>query len=616
MSYAAEPYAQFVDDLLTGLTGGVVRERFVFLTDNQPFQLSPPGTVLRETVRVHGQAAAAYRRFIVGRDYDVGNDDSILWRTDGSGSRAADAVWPDEGTPFFVAYEHRAFTGAPPRLTDRNVGSITRLLAESFAREYAVLSRQLQTVYEAGFLDTATGRDLEQLVRLVGLERRGSRFAVGTAVFSRSTPAPADIFVPAGTRVSAGEPPGTTFETTESGVARRGSLSVEVPIQSLVPGGDGVIPANVITVVHKPILGIQRVSNPVATAFARGDEPDDALRARARRALEGAGRSTRSALISALTAIPGIREKDIRVSEDHLQHPGVVRVDVVAPDLTPSDAERAVAALEETRAAGIRVVHNLPVSGETALEEAAPPLLTEDPPEEVVVMSVVPTAAPGQFPVAVEAIVVPSALDLTSGQRAELKSAAEVVIEAFIDEAGVGETLVYNRLVSQLMAIEGVLDVDVALYAPDATPASTRRRNLIPGDAARRAVLRSPADLLVTVGGAPLALDLDVKVTMQGAGLVGDLANNKGAAYDELLLAIEGILRAWPVDRVLTLAALRASVVALEADTWRAELNTYKADYVEAGVRILRTNPELELTGMERLFVDELVVTYFPGGGA
>jgi len=69
---------------------------------------------------------------------------------------------------------------------------------------------------------------------------------------------------------------GTTFETTESGVARRGSLSVEVPIQSLVPGGDGVIPANVITVVHKPILGIQRVSNPVATAFARGASTDAA----------------------------------------------------------------------------------------------------------------------------------------------------------------------------------------------------------------------------------------------------------------------------------------------------------------------------------------------------
>ena len=40
-------------------------------------------------------------------------------------------------------------------LNDRNPGSVTRLLAESFAREFAVLSRQLESVYQAGFLTTA-----------------------------------------------------------------------------------------------------------------------------------------------------------------------------------------------------------------------------------------------------------------------------------------------------------------------------------------------------------------------------------------------------------------------------------------------------------------------------
>ena len=57
---------------------------------------------------------------------------------------------------------------AVPVLNDRNPGSVTRLLAESFAREFAVLSRQLESVYQAGFLSTATGRDLDQVVALVG----------------------------------------------------------------------------------------------------------------------------------------------------------------------------------------------------------------------------------------------------------------------------------------------------------------------------------------------------------------------------------------------------------------------------------------------------------------
>ena len=607
MSYAAEPYAQFVDDLLTGLTGGVVRERFTFLPENVPFQLSPPGTVLRNTVRVHGQVGFAYHKFLAGRDFAVASGDVIQWLDDGAGNPAPDAQWPDEGTPFFVAYEHRAFHGAAPPLTDRNVGSITRLLAESFAREYAVLSKQLHTVYEAAFLDTATGRDLEQVVALLGLTRRGSQFAVGTAVFSRGTPAPADIFVPAGTRISAAEPPGPVFETLERGTVRQGSLSVEVPIQALTPGQDAIVQADGITVIHQPILGLQQVSNPQATAFARGNETDDALRARARRALETAGRATRGALLGALTAIPGIREKDVRINEDHLQHPGVVRVDVVAPDLSPGAAARAVTALETTRAAGIRIVHNLPVSGEASLTEAAPPLLS-DPPEEAPSMVAVPGAEPNTFPVAVTVMVVPKALDLTTAERAELKAITEAEIQAFIDDAGVGEVLVYNRLVSRLMALPNVLDVDVEMFAPGAVPDSTRRRNLLPADATRRALLQDPGDLQVSVGGAPLALDLEVRVTLQGTGSQGDLDTNYGAAQTELALALEDLLRTWPAETDVTLESLDGAIRGLAADTWTASLDSYKADYIEAGVRVLKTNPTLELTGLERLFVDKLDV--------
>jgi len=85
---------------------------------------------------------------------------------------------------FFVNYDLAAQTGAAPLLSDRNPGSVTRLLAESFAREFAVLSRQLEAVYRAGFLDTATGRDLDQLVAILGLNRRDRTYATGTVVFA------------------------------------------------------------------------------------------------------------------------------------------------------------------------------------------------------------------------------------------------------------------------------------------------------------------------------------------------------------------------------------------------------------------------------------------------
>src|SRR6185436_4990309 len=192
----------------------------------------------------------------------------------------ADAIHPDEATVFYANYEYVSPSGANPPLTDRNPGSITRLLAESFAREYAVMSRQLDGIYNASFVDTATGRDLDQIGLLVGVERRTATFAIGSAVFFRSTPSPADIFIPAGTRISTAAPPPAQFETQIEVTLRRGSLSVDVPIQALAGGAAGAVAAQAITVVNSPILGIDGVNNPQATGFQSATETDVQLRAR------------------------------------------------------------------------------------------------------------------------------------------------------------------------------------------------------------------------------------------------------------------------------------------------------------------------------------------------
>ena len=42
MTFVAEPFGLFVNDLLMGLTGGVVREGFRFLPEEAPFRLDPP----------------------------------------------------------------------------------------------------------------------------------------------------------------------------------------------------------------------------------------------------------------------------------------------------------------------------------------------------------------------------------------------------------------------------------------------------------------------------------------------------------------------------------------------------------------------------------------------
>ena len=158
MTYAAEPYAQFVDDLLLSLTGGVSRARFTFSSESTRYPLAPLAPILPSTLTLFGLADGEYARFQPGRDFVLTADSVVEWRATGDGSPAPDAVWPDEATTFFANYDSAAGVSAAPLLTDRNPGSVTRLLAESFAREFAVLSKQLESVYDAAFLETSRGR--------------------------------------------------------------------------------------------------------------------------------------------------------------------------------------------------------------------------------------------------------------------------------------------------------------------------------------------------------------------------------------------------------------------------------------------------------------------------
>lgn len=605
MSYAAEPYAQFVDDLLTAMTGGETRQRFVFLPEEEPFRLAAPGPVLPGTVRVFGQLDGAYHRFLPHQDWELTDGSVIDWQ------EAGGAVRPDEGTAFFVNFEVQRSADVLLPLTDRNPGSVTRLLAESFAREFAVLSRQLDAVYRAGFVETAEGRDLDELASLVGVERRRGTFAAGSAVFSRSTPSPADVFIPAGTRLSTSQPPLVELETAEDRTLRRGELSAEAPIAARVPGAAGVVPANSVTVIHRPILGVESVANPQATRFGAAEESDEALRLRVRRALEGDGGATTGALLAALTSLPGLRENDVRLSEDHLAHPGVVEIQVALPDLDLEESDRlaaqAVERIEEMRPVGVRVQHNLPVSAPAGGSVPGPGEREETEGEAPVTTG---SAAIGEggtdttrMPVEVDVRVTPAAATLSTRDRAELERLVAETADAFVDRAGIGEVLVYNRLVADLMALPGVLDVDVRI-SPVSPAAENRRRNVFPADPGLRPVLER---VDVEIGGQLVVLHVTASVTLQGAGLVGDPAANKAEARRQ----IEQLLR----DNLGSLGSLGGELtpralgaLLAEPEAFTATLH-YTADFAEAGVRVRKRDAALPLTGLESLWIADVALT-------
>jgi hypothetical protein len=610
VSYSSEPYAQYVDDLLTALTGGMIRTEFRFLPEQAPYRLAAPGPILPGTIRVFGQTDGSYRRFQSRIDYTISPELTIEWNARPDGSPAPDAQWPDLGSTFYANFDYVAPASAAPLLTDRNPGGITRLLAESFGREYAVFSRQLEAVYQAAYLDTAASRDLDQLVALVGLTRRRGNHASGVVLFGRSTPSTADIFIPAGTRVSTAEPPAVVFETVEDRTLPRGGLSIEAPIHALVPDAQGVVAAQAIAVIHRPILGIETVANPQPTRFSGRTEDDESLRARARRALERTGRATTGALIGALTSLPGLREKDVRLSDDPLAHPGVVELSVALPAMSDEDRQRtveqALTLIEETRPVGIRILTNIDAPRPAG---AATPGSGIVPAEADVPASVGATLQAEDLflPVDVNAVITPTTLSLSAQERNELKRRTEKVVTDFLAEAGIGEILVYNRLVALLMDVDGVLDVAVEMF-PQTDPSQPRRKNLVPDNPAVRPVAGA---IDVQIGGALVMLDVTVTVVLKGPGLLGDRTTALSAART----AIESEIR----DGLRTFAAPALSVDSVKSlvhgsNSYDVNSLHYKVEYVESGVRIHQQDLQLPLTGLEQPWLRR--VTVEDGGGS
>jgi phage-related baseplate assembly protein len=604
MTFVAEPFGLFVDDLLTGLTGGVVREGFRFLPEDVPFRLEPPAPVLRNTVRIHGIAAGAHIVFRSGTDYVIGADDTVVWQQQPSGAPGAGATLPDLGSRFWVNYEHQGLFEAAPRLTDRNPGSVARLIAETFAREYAVISGQLDAVYRAAFIDTAEGRDLDQLALLLGVTRDTASAATGTAVFARRTPSPADVSIPAGTRVSTSDAPPTLFETTEARTLRRGEISAEAPIRALVSGQGGIVPAGAIGVLHRPLLGIESVTNPQATAFATAAEDDDALRARLRRRLEASGKATTGALIGGLSGIPGVREKDIRVAEDPIARPGLIEIDVSLPPQQANAAAldtvaaRALAIIEDTRPAGVRVLARLAAPSQPA---GTTPTPTGGIPDEGPGPVQIVGSETLFFSVDVNAVLVPTTLGLSAAQQNALRITGENEIRAFIGEAGLGEALVYNQLISRLMAIAGILDV--ALEMSPAGAAGPKRKNILPAKPAARPAAGA---ISVRVGGVLVVLDVSLRITLKGAGLVGPPELQRENARQKVEAELRAGVATLAPDGgsgsgTVTVPALRALL--LTADDYTVDDLHYQASYEDAGVRVLQRDPPLPITGLERFWI-------------
>ena len=89
-------------------------------------------------------------------------------------------------------------------LTDFEVGSVARTMFESFAYELGTMYQKMNLVYLSGFVDTAGGSHLDNVVAVLGIQRSLPDFAVGKVVFTRDK-GNLEITIPVGTLVATEE---------------------------------------------------------------------------------------------------------------------------------------------------------------------------------------------------------------------------------------------------------------------------------------------------------------------------------------------------------------------------------------------------------------------------
>lgn len=337
-----------------------------------------------------------------------------------------------------------------PELTDFEEGSVVRSLYESFAYEMAVLYEQLDLVYQAGFVDTAENANLDRVVAALGIVRNEPDYATGGVTFERDKGLNEELVIPIGTLVTSEEdekkdPPKKAYLTIEEGRLTSGNTSVDVRIQAEERGKSMVGDAETVVVMPRPVPGIKSVTNKKPIRFlGRDRESDVELRQRAKQALLASGRASVTSIENALLGMSGVRE--VRVREDFPtdSSPGTPgKIDVYVDGLTTQNAPVLRERIDQVRAAGVYVVLKpaIAIHLEGVLQIEADTRISAD-------------------------------------ERPKLEQDVANAIEGLIQQLGMGQSLLFSQLTSEILKVNGVRDVpnfQLTTYREDDSEGSLAR---------------------------------------------------------------------------------------------------------------------------------------------
>lgn len=329
------------------------------------------------------------------------------------------------------AYEQQAKAkfGSDINLTVR---SIFGLLLRIFAWFSGLLWQLAEDVYNAGYVDTATGISLARIGAIIGIRPYNAAKSTGELTFTGDP----GQEIPAGLIVAATN--NARFITLSAATIGPDGM-VTVSAQAYDTGPDGNAAAATVTTIVTPVTGIDTVTNASDFTGGRARETEAEFRARYYRSVKRASGANTDAIREEILAVAGVQQAAVHENTtDATNSAGLPPHSIEGVVFGGQDLDIAKA-IWRRKAAGIATYGSTSVT-----------IVDASGNQQIVKFS-----RPDEVPVYLKI----SGLTVAAGYSMDaVKVRISAALIAYVRALGVGGSVYYVRLIEQVNQVEGVLD--------------------------------------------------------------------------------------------------------------------------------------------------------------
>lgn len=331
---------------------------------------------------------------------------------------------------------------------DLNVGrlSVMGILLRVIAWFLGLTWQLAEAVYLSAFISTAVGVNIDRLAKILGITRRQAAPAFGVATFTGLP----NKFIELGTQIRGPREDDPIYQTIAD-LTLDGLGNGSVAIEALEAGTGSNVLANTLTELVEPDLDIYTVTNVEPIMSGVNTETDDELRSRYEDSLSTGGASTLEALKASILGVPGVQTVLIEENDTMTELNGVPPKAFSALVYGGSDASVANA-IYQVKPAGIRSYGTTEVTVTDSVGGAQ--VIGFERAEVVPIFVNISLETNEFFPVDGLERVRTNIIKYVGGIDED---------ETVYSGLGLGDDVIFTRIISAAHAVQGIDDVTVQL---------------------------------------------------------------------------------------------------------------------------------------------------------